>query len=62
MQLLVSLDSMPKLGEGFPLEKPENTDVKNQGNHSKRCKGDARKRIIDLSLDSANRKKSYIVR
>ena len=42
------------------LEKPENPDVKHQVNHSERCKGDARERIIDLSLGSANINKSYL--
>ena len=31
---------------GVPLEKPQNSDVTHQVNHSKRCKGDARERII----------------
>ena len=40
-------------------EKPENSDVKHQANHSKRCKGDAR-RILNLSLGSPNRNTSYL--
>ena len=45
---------------GVPLENPQNSDVKHQVNHSKRCKGDVRERIIDLSLGSPNRNKSYL--
>ena len=61
MSPLVSLDSMPTVGQGSPWKGPENSDVKHQVNHSERCKGDVRGRILNLSLNFSNKNTSYLI-
>ena len=52
---LVSLDSILILGQGSPWKGQQNSNVKHKVNHSERCKGDVRERIINLSLGSPHR-------